>query len=334
MRKAWAVVFVMAGVVLTSMSCTDDDHVTASRQKVQMLVSVPGMAAASSQHRMGDPGGAVPEEADWDRLTVILAYADGSRVLKTTLTRDDFEQLPVYGADAGVRLLTIEAWTGEAYIYGITYSSTAAHSPAADIDACSSNREVQDLTISNDYASGDVLKFVSVATGYYQNGSEQGQPAPFEVQPEGAGMVSAIPTVTLTRLATKIDVQWDAADAADEGYTNIVLTEFRFQGTASGFIFPAIGSHTSALEPQSWTFVNTTPVSQRNGRQYHYTFTDGLTSPSVTFSISGKQHGTEEVEGDYTMQFTSPLQPATWYKVNATVKGITATAHTTISIFN
>lgn len=337
MRNAWVVVFVVAGTTLTATSCADDDGAVASgsRQKVQLLVSVPTQTAAASQHRLADPGTAVPEGTDWDRLTVILAYADGSRVIKTTLTKEEFEALADYENQPGVKLLTIDAWLGEAYIYGVTYSSTATGNPETDINACQSNEAVQGLTISNTYASGDVAKFVSVATGYYQTSESNNQPAPFTVTAEGVGLVSNLPTITLTRLATKIDVQWDVADAYDKGYTDMKLTDFSLKGTASGYLFPAISGH-SALTSSTVTFTNTTPISQRNGRQYHYTFTDGVTVPTtIIFNISGKQNGTaEEVSKNYTLNFQKPLQPATWYKVNATISGMEgATTDYTLSNF-
>lgn len=340
MRNAWVVVFVVAGTTLTATSCADDDGgavASGSRQKVQLLVSVPTQTAAASQHRLADPGMAVPEGTDWDRLTVILAYADGSqvekKVLTTTLSKADFEKLPTYSGN--IKRLDIDAWLGEAFIYGVTYSSTATGNPETAINACQSNKAVQDLTISNTYASGDVAKFVSVATGYYQTSESKNQPAPFTVTAEGVGLDSNLPTITLTRLATKIDVQWDVADAYDKGYTDMKLTKFSLTGTEKGYLFPAISGHSAlTLSDPPVTFTNTTPISQRNGRQYHYTFTDGVTKPTITFNISGKQNGTtEEVSKNYTLNFQKPLQPATWYKVNATISGMEGATDYTLSNF-
>lgn len=338
-RKAWAVVFVVAGTMLTATSCADDDAPSAPLQTVQLLVSVPAQTLSASQHRLGDPGTAVPEGADWDCLTVIMAYTDDSqvekKVLTTTLSKEDFEKLPTYSGN--IKLLTIDAQPGKVYIYGVTYSKDAANGPADAINNCTDNADVQVLTISNDYASAngvvDYAKFVSVATGYYKgtNGTNT-QPAEFTIQEGGTGAVGTIPTMTLTRLATKIDVQWDVADAYDQGYTDMKLTDFSLTGTASGYLFPAITDGHQEQNESTATFTNTTPISQRNGRQYHYTFTDGVTKPTITFNISGKQSGEmNNTTKTYNMQFQSPLQPATWYKVNATVKGITT--NTTISIF-
>lgn len=338
-RKARIVVFVIAGATLTLASCADDDGPAAGpRQTVRLLVSVPAQTAAASQHRMGDPGEAVPEAADWDRLTVIMAYTDGSQVMKTTISKDYFDNLPDYNRNSNIKLLAIDAQPGTVYIYGVTYSKDAANGPAEAINNCTDNADVQALTISNDYASAngvvDYAKFVSVATGYYKgtNGTNT-QPAEFIIQEGGTGAAGTIPTMTLTRLATKIDVQWDVADAYDQGYTDMKLTDFSLTGTTSGYLFPAISGHKAlTLSDPPVTFTNTTPISQRNGRQYHYTFTDGKTVPTITFNISGKQSGeTVNTTKTYHMQFQSPLQPATWYKVNATVKGITT--NTTISIF-
>lgn len=336
-RKAWAVVFVVAGTMLTATSCADDDAPSAPLQTVQLLVSVPAQTLSASQHRLGDPGTAVPERADWNCLTVIMAYTDDSqvekKVLTTTLSKEDFEKLPTYSGN--IKLLTIDAQPGKVYIYGVTYSSTADGNPEADINACQSNTAVQKLTISNNYAQGDVAKFVSVATGYYKGtDGTNTQPAEFIIQEGGTGAAGTIPTMTLTRLATKIDVQWDVADAYGQGYTDMALTDFSLTGTASGYLFPAITDGHQEQNESTATFTNTTPISQRNGRQYHYTFTDGMTVPTITFHLSGKQNGTKDVSKDYTLKFNSALQPATWYKVNATVKGITTTTNTTIIFSN
>lgn len=338
-RKAWAVVFVIAGTMLTATSCADDDAPSAPLQTVQLLVSVPAQTLSASQHRLGDPGTAVPEGADWDCLTVIMAYTDNSQVLKTTISKDYFDNLPDYNRNSNIKLLAIDAQPGTVYIYGVTYSKDAANGPAEAINNCTDNADVQALTISNDYASAngvvDYAKFVSVATGYYKGtDGTNTQPAEFIIQEGGTGAAGTIPTMTLTRLATKIDVQWDVADAYDQGYTDMKLTDFSLTGTTSGYLFPAISGHKAlTLSDPPVTFTNTTPISQRNGRQYHYTFTDGKTVPTtITFNISGKQSGeTVNTTKTYHMQFQSPLQPATWYKVNATVKGITT--NTTISIF-
>lgn len=339
-RKAWAVVFVVAGTMLTATSCADDDTPSAPLQTVQLLVSVPAQTLSASQHRMGDPGTAVPEGADWDCLTVIMAYTDNSQVLKTTISKEDFEKLPDYNRNSNIKLLAIDAQPGTVYIYGVTYSKDAANGPADAINNCTDNADVQALTISNDYAKPangvvDYAKFVSVATGYYKGtDGTNTQPAEFIIQEGGTGAVGTIPTMTLTRLATKIDVQWDVADAYDKGYTDMKLTDFSLTGTTSGYLFPAITDGHQEQNESTATFTNTTPISQRNGRQYHYTFTDGMTVPTITFSLTGKQNGTKEVSKDYTLKFNSALQPATWYKVNATVRGITTTTNTTIIFSN
>lgn len=349
-RKAWAVVFVVAGTMLTATSCADDDTPSAPLQTVQLLVSVPAQTLSASQHRLGDPGTAVPEGADWDCLTVIMAYTDNSQVLKTTISKDYFDNLPDYNENSNIKLLAIDAQPGTVYIYGVTYSKDAANGPADAINNCTDNADVQALTISNDYASAngvvDYAKFVSVATGYYkETDGTNTQPAEFIIQEGGTGAVGTIPTMTLTRLATKIDVQWDVADAYDQGYTDIALEDFIYHGKAYGRLFPDVTiSDFKTGESRDWTFTNTTPISQRNGRQYHYTFTDGVAIsagvdiPNITFNISGNknENGATTVKGSYTLNFENGfvLQPATWYKVNATVKGITTTTNTTISIFN
>lgn len=319
-----------ASAMLALASCSDSEHTEgAPRENVKLLVSIPGYTATGGKEdkSTGDPGTAVDEGSDWDRLTIILAYNDnGNRVLKRTLSKDDFDNLPDYESRPGIKLFTINVPVGNTYIYGITYSSNAANNPEADIDACKSYTDVQELTISNDYASNnstiDYAKFVSVATGYYAG--DDGLPALFTVQ-QGSGEIGSMPTMTLTRLASKIDVQWDAADAYTQGYTDVKVTDFKYCGKAEGRLFPSINKASAAIGDQEWTFYNTSGISQRNGRVYHYTFTDGTYKPSITFHIDAKNNGVAiRDEGkDFTLNFKDPLRQAAWYKVNATIKGIT-----------
>lgn len=240
-----------ASAMLALASCSDSEHSeSAPRENVKLLVSIPGYTATGGKEdkSTGDPGTAVDEGSDWDRLTIILAYNDnGNRVLKRTLSKDDFDNLPDYESRPGIKLFTINVPVGNTYIYGITYSSNAANNPEADIDACKSYNDVQELTISNDYASNnstiDYAKFVSVATGYYAG--DDGLPALFTVQ-QGSGEIGSMPTMTLTRLASKIDVQWDAADAYEQGYTDVKVTDFKYCGKAKGRLFPSKNTASAA----------------------------------------------------------------------------------------
>ena len=228
----------------------------------------------------------------------------------------------------------------------MTYSD-AANNPADAIAGCTTNAEVQALTISNAYSEDngtiDYSKFVSVATGYYKGSGNV--PAEFEIQEGITSGVGNIPTMTLTRLAAKIDIQWDAADAYDQGYTDVKVKDFKYKGTVDGRLFPNIASSNYSAKEQYWTFYNTLEISQRNGRVYHYTFpdgtyidgtatADGVTVPSVTFNISATQNGTTTTDKPYTMNFQKALQKATWYKVNATIRGITGSGTITLSMDN
>ena len=324
-------------------ACQKEEDVPAPyTETVQLIISVP----ASASTRIGDPGTAVDEGADWNQLAVILAYTDGSQVTLpggskvqvTTISKDDFETLPFYN-NTQYRLLAIDAQPGEVYIYGVTYSDGVNGNPADDISNCTTNAKVQALTISNDYTKPtdgttiDYAKFVSVATGYYKDDRTDNQPDEFTIQEGGTGQVGGtIPTMTLTRLAAKIDIQWDAADAYDKEYTDVKVTGFTYyndkdnttvtdDNAGSGRLFPALNSSSTGIAGKK-TFYNTSEISQRNGRVYHYTFPDGVSVPSVKFNITAKKENTN-ISGDgYTLNFTSPLKQATWYKVNAMIKGI------------
>lgn len=332
---SWALLCAVV-LCLTACGSSDDDGApVADVETMQLIISVPATSAGT---RMGDPGTAVDEGADWDRLAVILAYSDNSKVRTTTITQEQFNALPAYNGNTNFKLLAIDAEPGMVYIYGVTYSNAAKNNPSSDISNCKTNTDVQALTISNAYSEDnedngtiDYAKFVSVATGYYKESGND--PAEFEIKEGGTGEIGSIPTMTLTRLAAKIDIQWDAADAYGQGYTDVGVTGFTYNGGEEGRLFPELSpASTTATKP--WTFYNTSEISQRNGRVYHYVFPDGVSKPSVTFNISATQNGTTTTDKSYTMTFPSALQKATWYKVNATIKGITGSGTITLSMDN
>lgn len=286
---------------------------------IRLLISCP---QAQMQPRFGDPGSAVPETADWNTLSLIFVYTEtpytsDKKVVVNNISKDKYAELDPIGK---FKLLPLKVQLGKAYIYGVTYSTgvQAADELENAINACTTEEAVKALTISNNYAGSDMNKFVSVATGYYKD--NDGNPIEYDITGMGAGVT--MPTMTLTRLAAKIDIQWDAVDAYDAGYTDVKVTGFKYNGSAKGRLFPEIASTIYSATAQSWDFYNTSAISQRNGRVYHYTFPDGASVPSVTFNIKATQNSNTATK-PYTMNFPSALQQATWYKVNATIKGIT-----------
>lgn len=331
----------------------DDDGGVPSGENletVKLYISVPGVQST----RMGDPGTAVDEGGDWDELAIMVEYTGTStkRLLKT-ISKTDFDNLLSLDAEGKIKIISLDVEEGEVYIYGVTYTSSASQSPEGVIgDWVNKNNgieDISDLTISNAYADGDMAKFVSVATGFYDldtDGNHTGTRQTYSIKSiTDPDFSNTIPTIILTRLAAKIDIQWDAADAYEAGYTDVKVTGFTYKGTKYGRLFPNIASSNYSAEKQDWTFDNTLEISQRNGRVYHYTFPDGtyiygtataggVTVPSVTFNISATHNGTTTTDKPYTMNFQKALQKATWYKVNATIRGITGSGTITLSMDN
>lgn len=316
-------------------------------QTVRLYLNVPSTTTA----RVGDPGSPTGEGKDWDQLAVMIESAngeaitaDGSLYYVKTLSIEDYKALP---EQSGYRWLPIDLVEGSSvYIYGVTYSQDVTGNPEQAIQGIvdAGSGSFADLEIPNNYSETkgqiDAAKFLSVATGYYEKDGNR----EFTVtQPTGDLYAPAtMPTMTLTRLAAKIDIQWDAQDAyvlennENIYYEDVSVDEFMFytsQGdppveeneTGTGFLFPDLNP-TGTATPGKKGFYNTSPISKRNGRVYHYVFPDGKNNPCVTFQISAnkKQEGTadKEVNKKYTFNFTQPLQKSTWYKINTTIKGL------------
>lgn len=357
-------------MALVFASCSGDDAASSDPtgpgtagdqlQTVRLYLNVP---SATTTARVGDPGYPTGEGEDcWDQLAVMIESTNGnvitannSRYFVRTLSRTEYDDLP---EQSGYRWLPIDLVEGSSvYIYGVTYSQGVTGNPSSDIQgiANAGSGSFANLEIPNNYSADesgqiDAAKFLSVATGYYTN--DQGERTFTVTQPTG-GLYdrTTMPTMTLTRLAAKIDIQWDAADAyvlennENIYYEDVSVDKFTFytsQGNASvaedetgkGFLFPDLNP-TGTATPGKKGFYNTSPISKRNGRVYHYVFPGGANQPYVTFHISAikKQEGTtdEEVSKNYTFNFTKPLQKSTWYKINTTIKGL-ENGHTTIDI--
>lgn len=338
----------------------DDPKAGVPDETVTLLIAAP--KTAETRANVGDPGQPVPEGENWDKMAIIFAYTSVEEapstyqpVIVKTLSKTEFESLPRYN-DTQYRLYSVMLKAGKVFIYGVTYTEGAANNPETDINACTTGAAVEALTISNDYASGDANsaeKFVSVATGYYMDDNTQ-KPAEFDISAKspihGELAPYTIPSMKLTRLAAKIDIQWDAQDAYDNSYTDVQVNSFAFYGDkgltvsttptvptsptgsiGKGRLFPDLVPAGSGKLAGSQTFYNKSEISKRNGRVYHYVFPDGVSTPKVVFYLSATKDNTTIEVNPYTFNFTSKLLPSIWYQVNTTIRGISENTTVTIS---
>ena len=261
------------------------------------------------------------------------------------------------GPDAnGFRTYTMYLPLGTCCVYGVTYSNGQGLDLEKMLDGIAKdgqnhNSDIYDLQISNDYAHKngaiDVAKFISVATGYALKLDPETQILTNDRDIKVEQNINAnINTkqywrMVLGRLAAKIDIQWDAKGAYEKDndgnlkYTNVKVTQFTYHGEPKGTtkadagcgrLFPTlyhqeVTSRTSVSGHT--TFVNTSEISKRNGRVYHYTFPDGTNPPRLTFQLDTEKEGTSKT---YNVTFDmSNLKdgfiPARWYKINVTIKG-------------
>ena len=363
---------------------------------ISLTLSVPN---DKSSTRVGDPGEATHDEVDWDRLTIIVAYKEKTQgneiidgaplkmVYYDTYTKEEFDRgkLVTHSTSTlsepdanGFRTYTMYLPLGKCCVYGVTYSSGQGLELESDLDKIKKdgqnhNSDIYNLQISNDYAkpSGgttDIAKFISVATGYALKLDSETQILTDEREIKVEKNINAdINTkqywrMVLGRLATKLDIQWDAKGAYEKDedgnlkYKNVKVQGFTYHGepagttvSGSGYgrLFPTLyHKNVSPMVSVSGntTFLNTSEISKRNGRVYHYTFPDGYTFPEgtypthITFQLETEKEGTAEKK-TYNVTFNmSNLKdgfiPARWYKINVTIKGTQLGDNSDITINN
>ena len=363
---------------------------------ISLTLSVP---ADKTKTRIGDPGEDTNDMVDWDRLTIIIAYTektkgkdiyDGSAstmVYYDTFTKEEFDSItPVSHytstlspADAnGYHDYTIYLPLGTCCVYGVTYSNNQGLNLEEELskilkDGKDHNEDIYNLQISNDYAWNkssnlmDIAKFISVATGYAtevnvaNNTLTNNRLIPVEFNSNTTSSTKRYWRMVLGRLATKLDIQWDAKGAYEKDndgnlkYTNVKVSQFTYHGEqanqestisgpGNGRLFPTlytlyhqeVSSRTSVSGHT--TFVNTSEISKRNGRVYHYTFPDGTNPPRLTFQLDTEKEGTT---GNKIYNVTFDMSnlkdgfiPARWYKINVTIKGTQLGDNSDITISN
>ena len=330
--------------------------------EVAFSISVPGNENASNATRIPDPGTDTGEHDDWDRLTVIIAYTqlDMKRtVYYDTFTKDEFYSTNVVqhketnsrllpdSDNDGFHELMMVLPTGSCRIYGVTYTAGKGFDPEGVLkkisdDGKDHNDDILKLQISNDYAEGDAAKFVSVATGYAIN--TKNNLKELHVSLNNIEEMRQYWRMQLNRLAAKVDIQWDAQSAYEKNtetgnvqYIDVKINSFSFCGgaatagttgpnvTGSGYLFPTLAKEKNlpAISGKK-DFINTSEISRRNGRVYHYTFPDGHT-PKITFKLVTSTGVIKDKESNYTFDLKNVteglLLPATWYKINVKVTG-------------
>lgn len=368
---------------------------------ISLTLSVPN---DKSSTRVGDPGEDTHDKVDWDQLTIIIAYTekttgkdiyDGSAntmVYYDTFSKADFDSItPVShytstlspGDANGYHDYTIYLPPGKCCVYGVTYSKgkgldlEKALSEIAKDGKKDHNKDIYNLQISNDYACDkikntmDVAKFISVASGYARevnvadNTLTDTRLIPVEFNSNTTGSTKRYWRMVLGRLASKLDIQWDAKGAYENDasgipkFKDVKVEGFIYHGEAKdtgtsgtgsttteagyGRLFPTLYDDYTKKEKIEGTsvggqktFINRTEISKRNGRVYHYTFPDGITKPRITFDVLTKKDDEAETKTDKVTfdlnNWIESFNPAQWYKINVTIKGTKIGKESNISI--
>ena len=260
----------------------------------------------------------------------------------------------------GFRTYTMYLPLGTCCVYGVTYSNGEGLNleemlKQIEHNGKDHNSDIYNLQITNEYAHKDgaidIAKFISVATGYALKLDSETQILTDEREIKVEQNINAnINTkqywrMVLGRLAAKIDIQWDAKGAYEKDedgkqkFTNVKVQGFTYHGEPTGQETTVSGSGYGRLFPTLYhqnvspmvsvsgqtSFLNTSEISKRNGRVYHYTFPDGTNHPRITFKLDTEKEGTT---GNKIYNVTFDMSnlkdgfiPARWYKINARISG-------------
>lgn len=376
MKNITAFLMMLVALVACSPASNDTDPIPLERKGAPVSFSIAVPTVSST--RIADPGSDAGEHDSWDHLLIIVANTEKKQgtvfpdddkkrmVYYDTFTKKEFDSsTPVEHTNSvlspdtdhdGYHDFTMYLPTGDCHVYGITYTEGCGFNPVAVLNAIAKdgkdhNADITGMQITNDYAkdsTDQVAKMVSVATGYatYVDTSDPTSMLNgnrlLHISLDKENEMKQYWRMTLTRLATKVDIQWDAQSAYEpatstEGvtYTDVRINQFVFHGgadaiTGSGYgrLFPSLAAEAAGqtLIPVGGnkTFLNTSEISRRNGRVYHYTFPDGTNSKKITFSLVTSTDIVKDKISNYTFDLTNlsgGFRRATWYKINVSIVG-------------
>lgn len=309
--KNWKSYIMAVGLLLGASSCVYEEHVPEPAvADAEMRLSV----SFNTGTRAGDPGTDHGERTvNWKTLGIYVVYPD-KPYLAFVIDHKDFED--------SQKTISQNFWVyeGTAEVYAV------ALPVGYKLPVCRTVDDIKNMQTLIDSESGAASN---------ENIKDIFSGISDEVTIE-KGKQNKI-TVSCTRLAAKIDVQWDAQGAYENGkFTEASMSEITLNGLAQGYVFPSKVSNITypSISENVATFAAKDPISKRNGRTYFYTF------PMVGQNLTGKEKknairftvtyndgsGSEPVKQHYTATFNEPSKPNTWYKVNIKVNGTTASA--------
>lgn len=244
----------------------------------------------------------------WDALTVFFVYS-GGYVEYRTISREEFLGLEEY-AD-GCRLVPFTLLSGHiSHIYAFASSNPQPDLSAVDARTLK-NLKTPSLLDPQFFSSDEMRKdyLLNIFSGVDATG--------YDIEPS-EGFARHI-HIVVERLASKIDVQYDLADAFENGkITSPTLSFVTFNGLLSGWLFPEMADKEAAVLDYSAEIGSN--ISQRNGRMVFYTF------PGVKNSFDFEVDYKDSPKQKYHAVFQTALDRASWHKVNFKVTGSKAGA--------
>lgn len=298
--KNWKSYIMAVGLLFGVSSCVFEEHVpepAVADAEMRLSVSI------SSGTRAGDPGTDHGEwSADWETLGVYVVYTNG-RVLSFSIPQSEFKA--PYSK-------VFSVFEGTAQVYAVAFPS--GHTPPV----CTTVAEVQNMR---------TLDITSILGGddakqkYIQN-IFSGISDSADIVKDRNNRID----VTCTRLAAKIDVQWDAQGAyADGKYTDAKMSKITLDGLAQGYMFQSKVADPSYTQIVA-AFTAGDAISERNGRTYFYTFPGVTNAINFTVDYTVGNGGVLTGTQTYKATFQDTNKANTWYKVNIDVKGTKTSA--------
>lgn len=295
--KNWKSYIMAVGLLFGASSCVYEEHVPEPAvADAEMRLSV----SFNTGTRAGDPGSDHGEEtANWKTLGIYVVYANGQY------------QTFVFDKDTFQSPQTFWVYEGTAEVYAV------ALPVGYKLPVCRTVDDIKNMQTLIDSESGAASN---------QNIKDIFSGISSEVTIE-KGKQNII-TVSCTRLAAKIDVQWDAQGAyADGKYTDAKMSEITLDGLAQGYVFPSkVSNPTYTISPNVATFTAKDPISERNGRTYFYTFPGVNNAINFTVDYTVGNGGVLTGTQTYKATFQDANKANTWYKVNIDVKGTKTSA--------
>ena len=308
-HKSYLLIVAVVLCVTTLVSCIDETLPATLCHDADVVVELNiAPLQTGRQQVLPDPGLDHGEmSCNWRQLVLFFVYAEGDNVVRV-VTREAFDAADMHDTHRRIPLTINSGMITEIYAaaFGAEQTYTAT-SGTLSTEAIKNFRTVSLRNISSTASSDARNSYMqSLLSGIDTNDHEIFTRAELLKNPQGQPHI----VITLNRIISKIDVQYDLYEAYESGkFVSATMSAIDFTCLDRGYFFPDSATFDDTSKLDTATGIVRT-ISERNGRSHFYAFPGKDNSFAFNMKYTSADGELTELNNRYIATFDRALNPA------------------------